>query len=286
MIQESVLDRAMELPGAKRYSHSVWVICPFHDDRKPSLAIYQDYARCSACGWHGLPELVFKASQRSTIFDVVDTRADRSELPYIQRGTDPMTFALRAARRLVNTPVALSYLAGRGIQRSAATRYRIGWYDGWVTVPVLDREENVLNIMFRSGPSVQPDTRFWQWPGVKPFMYVPDWKQLEEAHVIFITFGIFDAITCSMLGYPSCTSTIGKDSFNPAWLDLFRVPIVIVPDAGEEGSAVRLASKLGWRGSVLKLKYPDGTKDPNDYVQTKRTKQLTKELSAWSSSHR
>lgn len=274
----------MELPGAKRYDHSVWVVCPFHEDTKPSLAIYQDYARCSACGWHGFPEQVFKKADRmSTILDVVDTRAERSELPYIQKGTDPTTFALRSARRLLTTPVALSYLEQRGIQRHVASRYWIGWYDGWVTIPILDRQGDVLNVMFRSGPSVHASTRFWQWPGIGNYFYVPDWSQLETATKIFITFGMFDAITLSMLGYPACTTTIGQNNFKVDWLDLYRVPVVVIPDKGEERAANVLAGQLGWRGSVLKLKYPEGVKDPNGFLETNQARKLIRQLESYES---
>lgn len=32
---------------------SVLVRCPFHEDHRPSLAIYDDHAHCFGCGWHG-----------------------------------------------------------------------------------------------------------------------------------------------------------------------------------------------------------------------------------------
>jgi len=49
-------------------------------------------------------------------------------------------------------------------------------------------------------------------------------------------------------------------------LDEYRKQIIILPDKGEEDTARKLASRLGWRGKVLVLDYPDGCKDPNDLL--------------------
>jgi hypothetical protein len=181
---------------------------------------------------------------------------------------------------LKDTPVAVSYLEQRGISLRAAARYRIGWYDGWVTIPVCDRDGNVLNVNFRAGPNVQSDTRFWQWPGVAPKLFVPDWNLVDKAEVLYVVFGLFDALTLTVLGYPACTSTVGKDSFKGDWMDQWRVPIRIIPDLGEEGTANKLASKLDWRGEVLRLPYPDGCADVNDYIQAGKQKLLLKHLGA------
>jgi hypothetical protein len=97
-------------------------------------------------------------------------------------------------------------------------------------------------------------------------LYVPDWNSLYKSY-LGITFGMFDAITLCLAGFPAVTSTSGKDSFDPDWLDWWNGYIYIVPDLLEESSAHKLASKLGWRGRVVQLNYPDNCKDPNDWWQ-------------------
>lgn len=37
----------------------------------------------------------------------------------------------------------------------------------------------------------------------------------------------------------------------------------IIPDRGEENNALALQTKLDWRGMLLLLDYPEGTKDLN-----------------------
>jgi hypothetical protein len=62
------------------------------------------------------------------------------------------------------------------------------------------------------------------------------------------------------------STTTGK-RLNPQALDNIRKRIIIIPDNGEEKEAQVIASKLGWRGHVLRLQYPVGCKDINDLVQ-------------------
>jgi hypothetical protein len=66
-------------------------------------------------------------------------------------------------------------------------------------------------------------------------------------------------------GYAGITGLSGQ-KFEPSYLDRFRKPIYIIPDKGEEKSAIELQSSLGWRGYPLYLDYPEGTKDPNEVL--------------------
>ena len=103
-------------------------------------------------------------------------------------------------------------------------------------------------------------------------MYLPRYGQLDrpfeqQPALLFVTFGLFDAMTLSLLGYPAATSTIGKGSFRAEWLDGWSGRIAVLPDLTEEREAHLLVRDLGWRGTVLELPYPEGTKDPNDFYQ-------------------
>jgi len=82
-----------------------------------------------------------------------------------------------------------------------------------------------------------------------------------------VVFGLIDALVVSRLRYPVVTATSGKDSFEPRWLNDWIGRICVIPDKGEEDSAIRLASRLGWRGEVLYLKYDKEVSDPADYAK-------------------
>jgi hypothetical protein len=69
-------------------------------------------------------------------------------------------------------------------------------------------------------------------------------------------------------------------SFKTEWMKSYRKPIIIVPDKGEQAQAKKLAASFGWRGKLGRLSYPGEFKDPNDYLQAGRGKDLLNELAS------
>ena len=98
-------------------------------------------------------------------------------------------------------------------------------------------------------------------------MYCPDWALARSAPALAVVYGLFDALALSDLRFPVVTPTSGKGNMSPEWLEEFRKPIYIIPDKGEEGTALYLSSKLGWRGHVLLIDYPDDVKDPAGFLE-------------------
>jgi hypothetical protein len=99
-------------------------------------------------------------------------------------------------------------------------------------------------------------------------MYVPDWRLLKSASRVVVCYGMMDSLVLSSLRFPVCTTTGGSKSFDPAWLDDWRKPVVIIPDKeGDEKAASDLAAALGWRASILRLPYDDEVHDPADFAK-------------------
>jgi hypothetical protein len=169
---------------------------------------------------------------------------------------------------LAVAPSAIDYLGKRGL-KDVTKRYGIGYWSGWYTIPVYSQEGDIVGAVGRSAPSMKEYTDHpYIVPDGQPNLpYVPDWTMWDRAKHLFVTFGIFDAITLTAMGFPSLTPTLGKGSIDAAWFEAARKPISIVPDLGEEDMGRRLACKLDWRGRIIELPYPEGCKDPNDYLQ-------------------
>lgn len=265
MASSDWLDRALELPGARRYERYVAALCPFHNDRSPSLLVYPDGFHCTACGVTGSLEYLF---QRAALRPAAPEKPRPQYRPDIPLNISNATLARSAHQMLMQSPGLQTYLCKRGLER-AMRPCQLGYWDGWYTVPVTDREGSIVEMVFRSGPWVQSKsgTRFYQRSGQAPTMYVPDWSLLQDQLVLFVTFGLFDAITVSLMGLAAATSTLGKGSFKAEWLGWWDGYVVIVPDLLEEKEARVLSARLGWRGHVLTLPYPEGCKDPNDWAQ-------------------
>jgi hypothetical protein len=270
---------AEKLPGAHRYEKYVACICPFHQDRKPSCLVYPDYFYCTACGTRGPTAVLLR---QVGLHPTSGGEVESDYLPDIF-GRDPGQLVESAHRFLVEHEDYQDYLKGRGLE-SAITLYHLGYFDGWFTIPTYNRSRELGNIYFRAGRWVQlhGGRRFYQFPGQKPAAYFPDWKLIKKAEKhglpLFVTFGLFDAITLCLLGYAAVTPTTGKDSFRSEWLDFFQSKIVVLPDLGEERAANMLSSKLDWRGGVFYLDYPEDCKDPNDFLIHNHIDELRRQL--------
>jgi hypothetical protein len=258
------------LQGTRRYARYVAAVCPFHDDNKASLLVFADGFRCLACGERGSLEYLW---QRASLRPLSPVRNKPQYYPTIPAGWDNERLVRSAHKMLMDKPGLQQYLIGRGLER-AIRRYDLGYWDGWYTIPVKDEDGDINEIVFRAGPWVQSVTgsRFWQRSGQRPRIYIPEYQQPSihpslQPGYLFVTFGLFDAMSVSLLGWPAATSTIGKGSFRPEWLAWYDGYVVIIPDLEEEKEAHILASQLGWRGRVCLLPYPEGCKDPNDLLQ-------------------
>lgn len=268
------------LPSARSYSNYVSGICPFHDDSKPSLMLYQDgWFRCLACGVVGNYEKLYRKLRgydSSKVISVVESFSAPS-LPVDLREQE--TLIERSHYSITKFEQLRWYLENRGVA-GRIEPCRLGYYNGWYTVPFYSHYGVYLGMVARAGTEIQrvSGLRFIQPKGQKPMMYCPDWRLTETANTIAVVFGIFDALAVSDLRFAVVTPIMGKDSFDPTWLDFWRKKIVIIPDAGEESTAIELAGKLGWRGSVLKLPYPEGIKDPAGYLEIDKRGLLASQL--------
>jgi len=254
----------MELPGAHRYEDYVSAQCPFHDDQRNSLMVYADGFRCLGCDKRGALGTLWRKAKLS---NAVPERMVKAEYYPHTSGWSGDQIARMGYKFLRDNPAYQDYLEERGVL-GGRVRFGLGYYESWYTIPVFNREQKTIDVVFRACPWIQEQTgmRFYQIPGQKPTLYVPYIREVEKADTIYVTFGLFDAITLTLLGFPAVSSTGGKGVFNPEWLDFHRGKIYIVPDKEEEQEARQLAARLDWRGRVLLLSYPGGTKDPNDYL--------------------
>jgi hypothetical protein len=178
------------------------------------------------------------------------------------------------------------YLKRRGLVDRIVPQM-LGWYQGWVTIPIFDdfqlqfgRGGNLCGLVLRATDAQQAAThkRYMIPLGSRPMLYVPDYRLLSSGQGIVVVYGMLDALSLCEMRIPVVTTTSGKDSFLAEWLDTYRKPIVVLPDKGEEETGQRLARTLGWRGKCLKYNYPVGLKDPNDLLVAGEEQNLRRAL--------
>ena len=269
------------MPKAKSFGHYYLGLCPFHDGHNPngSMMVFEDgWFRCLGCNRNGRwQQLWNKLNGQNVVI--------RPEVGTTFKGPDTRAFdslddmAYQANRDLMKFDSFQWYLKLRGLE-DRIDPCNLGYYKGWYTIPVYDRDGEFQTMVFRAASHVQEATgqRYW-CPQKEAVMYVPDWYLLDSSDYIVVVYGILDALTLSSLRIPVVTTSFGKDSFKAEWLDQHRDFIHVLPDKGEELSAWRLKAKLGWRGKpIIRLNFPNGAKDANDYFQKGLREQLEIEL--------
>ena len=248
-------------------------ICPWHGDNRPSLLVWEDDRfRCLACGREGnhitlLNELTQPGSQ------AVLTVRPKAKLPVLRSDS---LFVNSAHALLVNHTSLQVYLEQRGLVERIIPN-RLGWYEGWYIVPIFDAVKNLIGTVGRAGPTAQKLTgqRFLVPFGQSPLLFCPDWKLFGQSDTIIVVYGLFDALALADLRIACCTTTSGKDSFNPEWVSQYRSKrFVVVPDLGEEEEARKLSRQIGLRASSVRLEYPEGFKDPADFLQNGKRVEL------------
>lgn len=282
------LDDIREAVTCTDYETYIALLCPYHGESNPSLLAYEGrtkdekgFFQCKSCGKSGNLEMLYSALQgwappsrrgdQRTQYDTPKLPTDLVELEEL---------VIKAHLVLKKHGAQLSwYLQDRGVD-GCIHMCELGWYDGWYTIPIRTEQGELEGVMLRASPQVEgtSSVRFHQPKGQKPLLYIPDRSLVERTPRLAVVYGLFDALALASLRLPVITTTGGKDSFNPRWLDPFRKPAVVVPDYGEDETARKLAGKLGWRGSVCMLPYTDKIQDPADYLKHGKGSELVKIL--------
>lgn len=254
------------LDNAHHYGEYVMSVCIFHEDTKPSLMIHEDSYKCLACGASGKTEWLLRKLQGKSPSAITEKKNFRNPFTRWIEDEGSLVKVLKQAYKTYKIhPYLGTYINERGFSTEVALQYGLGIRENWMTIPMKDRAGKIVSAAARIIIQIPGNKRKYVVPhGHDPkIIYVPDWDWVSQSSYFLLTFGLLDALSLSVLNYPAGSTTTGQN-LDPESLDWCRKRIYIIPDKGEEIAATRLASKLGWRGRLLTLDYPDGCKDCND----------------------
>jgi DNA primase len=272
-------DIAERLPQAKPYGHYYMGLCPFHLDRRPSLMVSSKRYKCKGCGARGSLAKLYKKLNPSDprLREAPPKRFGSRVFPQYSDIDEVRIRLLNAHDRLAMDEGTLhAGLNKRGIHAGLVLSYELGWWDNWYTFPIKSERGEIIGGVARANEALENkgvDKYDMPW-GQPPMLYIPNWTLWRKSDIVFIAFGILDAITLASLGFAAASPTAGQDSTDPRWLDNVRKNIYVVPDRNETEAGIALARKLGFRGKVLGLPYDNFRKDPNDFLRTGHEREL------------
>ena len=273
-------DFLYRLPQAEDKGRYIVGVCPFHNDDSPSLLVFPDgYFHClgADCARSGLWKTLWNKLSGQPVQVTAEKRIHYRSPQGLFDYDSREDLAYQAYLNLSNFPTFGWYLELRGVA-DAIDLHEIGYHRGWYTFPIRDSDYKFQTVIFRAAPHVQDAIGMRYWADGEPTMFVPDWQLLSKSDHIVVVFGILDALTLNKFRIPVVTPTHGH-IFDPSWLAAYRKPVFVIPDKGEEKAGLRLTSSLGWRGKMIRLDWPDGMKDTNDFLRAGRQDELLSQFS-------
>lgn len=266
----SLLDQVQEKVDGHRYDSYIAARCMFHGDSHASLMIYEDFYRCLACGVFGnTKSLLRKLGGIRAIYHVPPKDDETIQVfnPFFNwLKQDTLENIMKAAWNQFNKfPQTGTYITNiRKIDEKTRRDLGIGVKDGFYTFPIWHGQK-LVGAFVRS--PVGASIRYFVPKGQDPnLLYMPTQNLMAKQRTLFVTFGGIDAISVGMLGF-ACVSTTGGKHIDYTAFDDIRKRIIFLPDKDEEDNARMIVGRLGWRGSVHLLNYPDKCKDANDYLK-------------------
>lgn len=160
---------------------------------------------------------------------------------------------------------AAEYLQSHGISLESVQKFELGLSDDKITIPVKDRDGNFLFNKYRHllEKDLEVGKKYSYDKGAKATLF--NAKILEEAPIVVVCEGEFDAIRLDQEGIPAITSTSGAGSFPEEFFpDLQNRQVFLCldnDDAGKEGTN-KILEELP---TAMVVELPKGIKDICDY---------------------
>ena len=266
----SLYDELQErLNNVHVYSGYFMSDCPFHkwESHNQPFMIHPDAYKCLSCGAYGTLEKLSKYLGEWYHAKQSD-RKSRRVLPRWRRWENDYGDVTGIAKQghgfLERHPEFMGFFRHRGIDQFFEQGF-FGYIDGWYLFPVFDQKHHIVDVVVRAWKG-KGDARYVLRPDSLrqlPYLYCPDWGRINTSQHIYIVYGIIDAWSLYAIGLPVITGTTGK-SVQSSLIKPLQKYYTVVPDKHEDEAAYRLAGELGFRANVLRLKYPEDCKDPDE----------------------
>ena len=283
----SLYDDIQELVDNTPYVGYFSMWCPFDEHATQALLVHEDLDKdegrgrfhCLSCGKSGTHSYLWKIVTGTNAKVGVSVRKEQKFLPQWakwERQYGNIEDLVHKAHEMVTTHSSTHawYLKKRGLM-DVYESCMLGYLDDWIFFPILDSQGKIVDVIVRDSKgrskyiihSNEEET---------PLLYVPNWKRVMSSKLVYIVYGLVDALALELCGLPVITGSTGKSLSNKRLIQLNK-KWCIIPDEGEDTAARKLAMSLGNFTRIKRLPYLDGEKDP-DNIRMNRGLDVLKQL--------
>ena len=251
----------------------VLVICPFHNDHKPSLSINLNngLSFClSGCGgWNviGFYAKITNVKRWEAKNNLakelgISMTGEKHGSSYQQKDKSdanplPMNLVEHCVKALEKSPEHQKYLQeNRGISPDVWKKYQLGIFEGDTTIPVI--QDGVVVNVYKHNPNRQP--KILPWSAGRPVTIYP-WGPVIGDKVI-ICEGQFDGMCLeSFTGLEWRTGTGGANTWKEEWNSIFKDKDVVIAydadEAGMKGTERVMKNLTGIAASIKTIAWPE-----------------------------
>ena len=267
-IYNDIQERVENSPYSDYFS--IW--CPFDEHATQALLVHEDLDKpegegrfnCLSCGKGGTHKYLWKVLTGSNASVSVSVANKQKFLPMWAKWEKKFgsieELVQHAHENVYRFPNFDWYIKKRQLE-SMYKPCKLGYMDEWLFLPIFDQQGKVIDVIVRDTKgrskyiihSNEEET---------PLLFVPNWRRVMESKLVYIVYGLIDALALEMCGLPVITGSTGKSLSEKRLIQLNK-KWVIIPDAGEDGAARKLAKSLANFTHILRLPYEDDVKDPD-----------------------
>ncbi|CCF83477.1 toprim domain-containing protein [Nitrolancea hollandica] len=276
--------------GRPSSSSPILVPCPFHDDDRPSLAIYQDHTFCYGCRTREtldqyLARIGANVDQLKHDSFVFGAQAIIQEPPFDPKRHRSSVEIWRRTLAVGPRKPRLDWLQDRGLWPSTVERAGIGHTGERFSIPIWGWKEGERNKLygchFRADPKYcDPDApKYTNIRGQKVLVYRPN----PGARPLVVCEGPLDALLLAQMGVDAVTTTGGAGSLPVVltsealgWTG--RIYLATDQDIEGDKAAALLQEKFGKR--IYRMRWRQG-KDITDALLQLDVMERRKTLTAW-----
>lgn len=283
---------ARHIPGFESNGKAeVSCLCPFHDDKEPSLSVNLEKGvfKCFGCGKQGgiikFIQLRYGLDKKGALERIKEEEGIKSD-PESSLGGKPKSgtrnprsayltlhqVELIHGQLLKNETVLKTFQDKYGLSRETIEKYLIGYQDGHYVIPM----------EIEPGKWAFKEHKGNQLKGVKVLLYPSDVVK-EDLPFIIIAEGEFKALLLNQMGFPAVSGTGGANTWKREWNSVFtNLNVILAYDNDEPGrqGALKVAESLkGTARSVKQVLWPSfmDSKDKKDVTNFFVTLGKTKE---------